>query len=177
MKKIITYFLLMALFVITTGCGTTDADSNEKDTSSGINAEVSKDEGFRKTKYLLEGFLETSVPKGIVAEEKSINSDCALFAFSDDSKTYLDVSFYSEKEATNADMAQKAKELAKNGNSSKADTVFIDDIPFYGINTPDYGLIRYIGAVNGIEVALAVYVEPNDAVVTAFLENTQFVKE
>ncbi len=177
MKKIITCFLLMALFVITTGCGTTDTDTNKKAPASGINAEVVKEEGAGEIKYLFEDFFKTSVPKGVSAKDKSINGDCALFAFFDDTKTFLDISFYYDKEATDADMAQKAKELAQNGNSSKADTIFIDDIPFYGINTPDYGLVRYIGAVNGIEVALAVYVEPNDSVVTAFIENTQFVKE
>ena len=180
MKKIISFMLMTVLACTIVGCGTDSSsrgDSSAEKNPSGINSNVTAEKSGSSTKYNFEGFLTTEVPEGIFAEDKSINSGATLFAFYDEEKTYLDVTFYFEKEATDAEMAQKARELAKNGNSSKADDVTIGDITFYGVNTPDYGIIRYVGAVDGIEVDLAVYVDAKDPVVKAFMENTAFVTE
>lgn len=178
MKKLVSLLLIMALSAGFTGCGKnaqTDPDSgaSREDNMSGINADVSMAETEGGTEYRFEGYFTTVIPEGIFAEDKSINSDAALFAFYDNDRTYLDVTFY-EKETSDAEVAAEAKDAASKGNASEAEAIQINNITFYGLNMPDYGMTRYMGCVNGYNVTISVYVDGNDNVVQSFIANTVF---
>ncbi len=177
MKKL---FVLCLVFLMTISCAACNNKSNnpenmeeEKNNMSGINSEVSKNETADGAEYTFEGYFSTKVPVGTEAEDISINTDSTLFCFKKE-LTVLDVSF-AENLTSEESVEAKVQDLSTIGNASLMDPIVINGYKFYGVNTPDYGMIRYIGFVNNQDVTISIYTEMKDEVVQAFIQNTVFV--
>ena len=176
MKKIISLFLVSVLALSFAACGkNSDQDkenSTEKNEMSGINSEVSKTETAKGSEFTFDGYMTTIVPEGISAEDISINSDSTLFNFSD-TFTIFDVSF-AERYETEEEVIAAVNEIAFTGSATPADAITINDISFYGANLPDYGMIRYIGFVNGYDVTVSLYTDLDNEAFQSFVKNTVF---
>ncbi len=176
MKKILALCLVLLMsfsFVACTNGDNTSENTEEKNNMSGINSEVTKNETSDGAEYTFEGYFTTKVPTGTKAEDISINTDSTLFSFQN-GITVLDVSF-AENLTSEESAEAKAQDLATIGNASLVDPIVINGYNFYGVNTPDYGMVRYIGFVNTHDVTVSVYTELENEVVQAFIQNTVFV--
>ena len=176
MKKIFTLCIIFLMAVSFAACnkGTENQEATEeKNNMSGINSEVTKNETSDGAEYTFEGYFSTKVPAGTTAEDISINTDSTLFTFQN-GITVLDVSF-AENLTSEESVEAKVQDLATIGNASLIDPIVINGYNFYGVNTPDYGMIRYIGFVNNQDVTVSVYTELENEVVQAFIQNTVFV--
>lgn len=176
MKKIISLLLISILTFSFVACGKNSGKDNEnnpeKNEMSGINSEVFKTETAGGTEFTFDGYMTTIVPEGIAAEDISINSDSTLFNFSD-SITLFDVSF-AERYKTEEEVISAVNEIASVGSASPADAIIINDISFYGVNQPDYGMVRYIGFVNGYDVTVSLYTDLENNAFRSFVKNTVF---
>ncbi len=180
MKKLITLLLALTLAAGISGCGnnaqTTDPNAQEeKNPMSGINSEVSSSETDAGIQYVFDGYFTTVAPAGIYAEDNSINADAPLFSFSENEIVCFDVTYY--EGTSEQEVAQKAASAAKVSGSSAVKSVSIDKIEFHGVKIPNYGMTRYFGYVNGSDVVISVYTEPDHAAFQAFVANTVFAAQ